>query len=138
MGELVTFTKSMEGLLRGLLFDFLDPSGLAGELAHIVDASPTDTSMADDFDAGDRWRVNREDPLDADAIGDLADGSRLADPVATTLDDNAFVDLDPLLLVFDDPDVDPNGVAAREVGDVVAELTGSDFFNNLVVHVVSS
>ena len=38
--------------------------------------------------------------------------------------DNAFEDLVTFLLVLDDADVDLDGVAAREIGNILAKLTG--------------
>ena len=74
--------------------------------------------------ADDR-RVDREGALDADAEADLADGEGLADAVALAADDDALEDLDALAGALDHPDVHLEGVAGREVGDVVAQARWS-------------
>ena len=119
--------------LFGLVFA-LDTSGFAGELTQIGDAMAANFTVLHDFDLGDRGGIDGEGALDADARGDLADGEGLGDSSSAALDDNAFEDLVTFLLVFDDADIDLDGVAARERGKVGAKLTGGDFIHEIVVH----
>ena len=118
-------------LLGFLLFD---TSGFASEITHIVNASSANTANLDKLNASNRGTVNREGSFDADAAGDFTNREGFADSVATTLNDNSFVELDALLLVFDDANVHPDGVAARERGGVFPNLAGGDLINDVSIH----
>ena len=57
----------------------LEAGGLAVTVAEVVELCASDFTLANDLDAGDGGRVDREGSLDADAIGDTADGDGLGD-----------------------------------------------------------
>ncbi len=66
----------MRGFLRLCSFDVLalaDAGGLAAQFAQVVELGAANVSAGYDFDLLKDGRVQREDPLDADAVGDLAD-----------------------------------------------------------------
>ena len=65
--------------------------------------------------------MHRESALHADTEGHLADGEGLADATALTADHDTLEDLDPLLGTFDDLDVNVEGIAGCEFGDVVTK-----------------
>ena len=117
----------------GLVSRF-DTSGFARELAEIGDLVAANLTTSHNFDLGDRGGVDGEGTFDADPRGDLADREGGGDTAAAALDDNAFEDLVSFLLVLDDTDVDLDGVAGGELRDIRAELTGSNFIDNIVVH----
>ena len=65
--------------------------------------------------------MHREGALDADAEADLAHGEGLLDPATLAPHDGALEHLHPLPVALDHPDVDLDGVAGAELGDVVAQ-----------------
>ncbi len=97
---------------RSLVIGALDTGGFAGELTHIMDASAANVADFDEFDLRDSRAIDWEDALDANAVGHLPNGEGFAHAMAAALNDDAFVDLDTLLFVFDDTDVDFDGVSA--------------------------
>jgi hypothetical protein len=116
------------------LLRLFDTGGFAGKVAHIVDPGSPHAAYFHKFNLGKGWRIEREGAFDADAAGHLADNECLAQAMATTLNDDAFVDLNAFLFVFEDTDIHPDGVAARELRNVVPNLTGRYFFNEICVH----
>ena len=66
--------------------------------------------------------MHRECPLDADAERLLAHGEGLAHARALALDDDALEDLDAAALSLDHLEVDANGVAGLELGQVRPQL----------------
>ena len=72
---------------------FNDTSRLAATIAQVVQLGATDLTAANDVDAFDQRRVNREYALDAFAVGDLANGEALVDAAARTSDADAFIGL---------------------------------------------
>jgi len=57
---------------RSVLADGLDTGGFAGELAQVVEFRAANFAPAQDLDLLDARRMEREDALDADAVGNLA------------------------------------------------------------------
>src|SRR5690606_21817336 len=112
--------------LRDVAFDLalLDAGGLALQLAHVEQAGATDLAEAAHLDAGEAGRLERENALDGDAVRNLADGEGGRDTRAATLDDDAGEGLDALLVAFDDLEVDADGVAGAELGQVGAAGAG--------------
>ena len=67
--------------------------------------------------------MERKDPLDADAAGNPSDGEVGGGPVAVLkADDNTLEHLDPLPVPFTNPEVDLDGIAGAEVGDIGVEF----------------
>ena len=66
--------------------------------------------------------MQREDALDADAVGDLADGERRADTDTTTGDADSFERLDALLFPFLHSDVHADGITGAKRWDVAEPL----------------
>src|SRR5256885_1653869 len=73
-----------------------DARGLAAQRAQIVELGAADAAAAHQLERGDRWAVDREHALDADARRDLPDREVLADPAAALGDDEALEGLEPL------------------------------------------
>jgi hypothetical protein len=65
--------------------------------------------------------VQRERPLNPDPERDLPNRERLADPSTRTTQHDALEDLDPLAIALDHADVNLDGVAGTEIGDIVAQ-----------------
>src|SRR6202040_1682833 len=55
---------------------FLDPGGLAGQIAQVIKLGATHAAAAFHHNLADRWAVSLEHPLDALAVGDLAHRER--------------------------------------------------------------
>src|SRR5439155_25164893 len=105
---------------------FGDAGGAAAALAEVVELRTADRTARGDLDLVDARRVDREDPLHADAVGSLADGERLAAPAAAAAEHGALEDLDALLVTLDDAHVHAHRVARPELGQALAELLGLD------------
>src|SRR6185369_6780195 len=93
-----------DGGLAVLLLD--DAGRLAAQLTQVIQLG-----AAHHLDRVDHRRHDREDALDAFAVGDLADGEALVEPAAGTADADAFIGLHAGALAFDHLDVDDHGVA---------------------------
>src|SRR5213075_1389531 len=74
----------------------LDAGGAALELAQVVEAGPPDAALLHDLDLLDAARVQGEDALDPDAVGDLADGEGGAGAAAAAIDHHPLEHLDAL------------------------------------------
>ena len=64
--------------------------------------------------------MDREDALDALAIGNLADGEALVQPAAVARDHNAFIGLNARALAFLHLDVDDHRISRPKLGDFLA------------------
>src|SRR5262249_43482691 len=94
-----------------------DAGRLAAQAAQIIELGPADLAAADDFDRVDQRRIDREDALDALAIGDLADREAFLKAAAVAADADAFIGLDAFAGAFDHLDIDTNRVARAEIGN---------------------
>jgi hypothetical protein len=101
---------------------------LTDAVAEVMEAGTTDAAAFHDFDLGDFWGVDWEDPFDAFAVADFADGEGLADALAFTGDDDACEELDAFFAAFEDSGVDLDGVTDAEVGDVGLHLFALNLF----------
>jgi len=121
-----------EGRWRGgsaVADGFFDLDGfLADAVAEIVETGAADAAAFHDFDLGDLWSVDWEDPFDAFAVADFADGEGLADALAFPGDDDACEELDAFFAAFEDSGVDLDGVTDAEVGDVGLHLFALNLF----------
>src|SRR5262245_49421827 len=106
------------GRRRSVLALLPDLRGLTDAVAEVVELGPADVAPAHPLDLGGGGRVQRGRALDTDAVADLADLERLAQPRARAADHHALEHLDALLLPLDHANVHLEGVAGREVGDV--------------------
>src|SRR5215211_1727084 len=96
--------------------------GLAGEVAQVVELRAAHAAAADDRDVRPHRAVHREDALDADAVRDLADRERLADPAAAAGDAHPLEGLEALLVALAHAHVHAQGVARPERRDVAEPL----------------
>src|SRR5258708_3705015 len=92
----------------------LDAGLLATQVAQVVQLGATDVTTGDDLDRLDRRAVEREGPLDTDAVADLADREGLARTTALAADDHALEDLDTAPRAFSDADVHLERVTRAE------------------------
>ena len=104
----------------------LDTGRLAGELAHVEDASATHGTLAHDLDRGDARRMHREDAFDGNLAAELANGEHRGDAAAANLDDNALEGLNTFLVTFDDLVIDLDRVARAELWEVRTEVLELD------------
>ena len=75
--------------------------------------------------------MQRENLLDADAIGQTADGDGLLDATVLLGDHNALEDLDTLAGAFLDLDVDADGVADVGNGLLSLHLLAFEFLDEI-------
>ncbi len=106
-----------DGLLCDGARDFFEACSFAAQAAQVEELGATDLVAADLFDLVDDLGVEGEDALDALAEAHLADGEG-ALCAAAAGDDHAFKSLEALFLAFLDLDLNANGVARRERGEV--------------------
>ena len=106
-------------LLFGLLADellLLDPGLLAGEVPEVEDAGPADLTDLVDLDRLDGGELVREDSLDSDTAGNLADGESPGERGGTAnLDNHTSELLKSFLVTFLDPVGHGDGVAGLEI-----------------------
>ena len=103
----------------------LDDAGrLTAAAAEVIELRATDLAAADDFDLGDVGRVDRENALDALAVGDLADREVLVDAGAGAADDDALVGLGADVIALDDLHHHLDGVAGAEFGHAALRRDG--------------
>src|SRR5690606_31103618 len=99
-----------------------DTGRLAAQVAQVVQLGPAHLAAAHHLDLVEGGRQQREDPLDADAAGDLPDGEGLARAAAPAGDHHALEDLDALLLSLFHPHVDADRVSWREFGLLTPDI----------------
>src|SRR5438270_4178220 len=102
--------------LRTAVALLADARLLADAAAQVIELGPVDVADGGHVDLLDLWRVQREWPLHADTEGLLADGERLANARALTLDDDALEHLDAAALALDHLEVHAHRVARLEAG----------------------
>ena len=88
--------------------------GLAAAATQIIELGAAHAAVAHHLDGLDQRRMDREDALDALAIGNLADGEVLVDAAAGAADAYAFIGLNAGALAFHHLDVDADGVAGAK------------------------
>src|SRR5687767_8135853 len=96
--------------------------GLAGERTQVEELRPADTPAAHDCDLGDHRTVDREDALDTNTVGNLADRERRAHSGAATGDANALKGLQTFLVAFAHAHADTERVAGAEWRDFLHPL----------------
>ena len=79
-------------LLRGKLQLLLQLGAAAHAAAQVVELRAADLTAADDLDVVDGGRMDGEDLLHADAVGQAADGDGLLDAAVLLGDDGALED----------------------------------------------
>ena len=109
-----------------------DPGCLANTISQVVQLRTSYIAAPDDFNFLNDRSVKWEDTFDADTEAQLAYGKGCARSATTaTSNDDAFEDLNPLPIAFDDTHVDAYGVAGTEIWDIVAELCCFDLFDRI-------
>ena len=74
-----------------------------------------------------------ESTLDADAVGSTTNGESLADRAIAASDDDALKGLQTLTGTFDNLNLNADGVADVESGDVALELGALDGTDDLIL-----
>src|SRR5262249_5379108 len=92
-----------------------DARRLAAAAAQVIELGAADLAAAHQLDAGDPRAVEREDALDAFAVGDLAHGEGGVQPGILAGDADALEGLDALARALDHLDVDDDRVARAEL-----------------------
>jgi len=106
-------------------FDVLalaNTGSLAAQFPQVEELGAANMSAGDDFDLLKDGRVEWENPLNADAVGDLADRKRLANTAFLTADNNTLENLDTLFVAFDDFYMHLDGITNLEGGDILLHL----------------
>src|ERR1700728_2068641 len=107
----------------------LDDAGrLAAQIAQVIKLGAAHFAAAHHLDRVDHRRHYREHALDAFAVGNLADGEALIEPAAGTADADGLTRLHAGAIAFHHLDVDDQGIAESEIGNVLA---GGQFFELL-------
>ena len=118
-------------LSKGLLVQslFLDLRGGADLITQIVQFRAADTALTQNLEAGDTRGMDRENTLDALAVGDAAQRDRLGDAAAVTRNHNALEGLDTLFATFDNLHADFQRVANRELRNVGLQILTAQLLN---------
>src|SRR5208283_2174594 len=122
----------LDGIGLPVFADRLDAGGLARKPPQIIQTGAPDLAAGQHLNLLDTRRMEREDAFDTDPVGDLAHGEGRAIPAAVHLDDDPFERLDPFLLALDDLDLQPQGVADPELGEVLAQRAIFELLNDAV------
>ena len=96
----------------------LDLSGLAHAVTQVVQLGTTNLALADGLDHGHIGRMQGEDLLAANAVGDAANSDGLADAAMLAGNDSAFKHLDTLTSAFLDANVYTNRIANPNLGEL--------------------
>ena len=103
--------KSPLFLLSCVLDSLLDLCGLAEALAQVVQLCTTNLALTDGLDHCNVGRMQGENLLAANAVGNTTDGDGLSNAAVLTCDDSAFENLNTLARAFLDAYMNADGVA---------------------------
>jgi hypothetical protein len=127
--SLITYQLSLipeKALLRCLSLItcilFLDTGRFAAKITQVIKFRSANSTVTDNVDVIDYRSVQRKDALDADAKADLADGDRFTRAAVFAGDHNALKNLETFLVAFLDADVNLDGIARLERGDIFPQL----------------
>ena len=103
---------------------FANAGGFSTKATQIIELGAPDASFAHALDLRNLWRVQREYPFDANAVGDLSNGERLAGARTAKADHHALKLLNTFFLALDNANMDVDGVSWLKGRDVVFDLGG--------------
>ena len=109
----------------------LDLSGLAHAVTQVVQLGTTNLALADGLDHGHIGRMQGEDLLAANTVGDAANSDGLADAAMLAGNDSAFKHLDTLTSAFLDANVHTNGVAHPNFGQLFLHVLAVESLNKI-------
>src|SRR4030095_14190080 len=124
--------RNLDHLLLRLLPD--RGGGFSFALAEIVQLCAAHFALALDFDFGNARRVYRKNAFDTFAVTDAANGEVRIRAGTLTANDNSAVNLNALLVAFDDSGMDLHSIADAKLRNVLLELFALDFFDNAHGH----
>ena len=104
------------GFTRGSSNIALDLSSLAGTTTQIEQLGAADLALADNGDLLNEGAVDGEDTLNADTVGNAANGKGLCNAAVLLSNNGAFESLDTLTLAFLDANINADGIANVELG----------------------
>src|SRR6202521_1615783 len=110
---------------------FLDPRGLAGQIAQVVELGAAHVAAALDGDLADGRAVGLEHALDALAVRDLAHRERGVESAVAARDHDTLVRLHPLTVAFHHLDLHHHGIAGLEVRNLAGHALLLDFLDYL-------
>src|SRR5208282_3508011 len=105
---------------------------LAGELAQVVELGAADIAAAQNLNLLDARRMQGENPLDADSVRYFAHRKSRAVAAAIDLDHDPFELLEPLLLAFNDLDLNSQRIAGAKRGQILAQSTILEFLDDAI------
>ena len=111
---------------RSYSLDFLDLGSLALTLTQVVELCSAHLTVPDHINMVDAGRVDRESTLDADAVGNAANGKRLADTAVPLRNHGAFERLKTFAVAFNNLDPDAYGITDTESRKIAANLLRLD------------
>jgi hypothetical protein len=114
----------------GDLFLFTpDPGGLSLQASKVEELGPSHLSSADDVDSVHSWRVEGENPLNADPVRDLPYSEGGSNSPLLLANHHSFERLYSFLLSFHDLDMDPYGISHPEVWEICSQLFSFNDFH---------
>ena len=103
-------------------------AAFAGTTTQVEQLCAADLALTDNSDLLDEGAVDGEDTLDADAVGNAANGKGLCDAAVLLSNDGTLESLDTLALAFLDTNINADGIADVELGLLSLDAA---FRNNL-------
>src|SRR4051812_9707255 len=122
------------GWCLGLLLALAEAGSLAAQTAKVIQLRAADASGADHVDVIDDRGCNRENAFHALAEADLANCYCLRHAGTVFGYDRAFESLGALFVAFLDPDVDADGVAGTELGNIGTRVLCGNLGQGWMVH----
>lgn len=117
--------RHLQSAANDLIFDSC--SRLAFARTEVVELGTANGTLAFHLDLRNTGRVDRENAFYTLTVGNAADGKVFVDTSALAANHNAGINLDTLLVAFNNASVDFDGVTHIEGLEVGLELLGFDF-----------
>lgn len=109
---------------------------LGTKATEMIKLRTADYASLYEVDLGNTRRVEREDTLNTNTIGDLADGERLVEARTATRDHDTFEVLDTLLVTLDDANGHVHGITCAKFWYILTNLcavnSANDLFHGLI------
>ena len=115
----------------GLVTLLADTGCFTLQVAQVVKLGAPHIAAHDDFNLVNTRRVEREDTLNTEAVRNFADSKAGTEATVEAFDANPLIDLDTLLVAFNNLNVNAKRIAAFEDRDILAHLFHFETFDSV-------